>query len=61
MQTQKLKNEVIIKIEKGKTGLSEEESIKVLSDIISNIIFNEIEENGEKFVIENAASTICQA
>lgn len=60
MQTKKLKNEVKRKIEKSETVLSEEETIKVLSDIISNIIFNQIEENGEKF-IDNAASTICQA
>lgn len=60
MQTQKLKNEVKSKIEKCETELSEEETIKVLSDIISNIVFNQIEENGEKF-IDNAASAICQA
>ena len=60
LQTQKLKNEVKSKIAKNKTGLNEEETIKVLSDIISNIIFNQIEENGEK-IIDNAASTICKA
>ena len=43
------------------SGTNEDETIKILSDIISNIIFKQIEVHEEGIIGDDATSAICKA